>query len=128
MSDTPYHPAHEARDDGTATPRDLEEELRSQASRYRRVIITFHTIGMITTLIIGIVVLITMFRLYDATGPEAQERQGIVVDQLVVRINCNNQATTQAVLDELVERGVLANGESIVESDCRDIVEDKDGE
>jgi hypothetical protein len=45
------------------------------------------------------------------TSPEAQQRQADLIDLVIDRVDCRNQASLQRTIDVLVERGVLRPGE-----------------
>lgn len=46
-----------------------------------------------------------------ATSPEAQEKQTELINFVIDRVDCNNQAALQRTIDVLVERNILEPGE-----------------
>lgn len=55
-----------------------------------------------------------------ATGPEAQARQALVIQQLVDAIDCSQRAAFQEALDVLVEQGILEQRIIVRPTDCQE--------
>lgn len=54
----------------------------------------------------------TLKILEDATSPEAQARSQEVLREAIATIGCDNRATLQDLIDQLVSRGILTAGDA----------------
>lgn len=59
----------------------------------------------------------------DATSSEAQKKQTELINFVIDRVDCNNQAALQRTIDVLVDRGILKPGEvKAITKACEDQV------
>lgn len=65
-------------------------------------------------------------KIEDQTSPEAQQRQQNLIDLIIDRVDCRNQAALQRTIDVLVERDVLEPGDvqAITEA-CQRLIVDE---
>jgi heme exporter protein D len=101
---------------GTLNP---VEAYRRQISNWKRVTLMLAA-ALIVMASLGVYSITqnrrTLQILEKATGPEAQEQQGQVVEGLVFRIECDHREVLQQVLDEMVP----SRGVTIVTDECKE--------
>lgn len=56
--------------------------------------------------------------LEGATGPEAQEQQGRVIENLIITIDCNNREAIQELIDQLDAQLNLVGEIQVVTPEC----------